>query len=178
MQKKLAIQLAAVAVAGVLSQGAFAADGTINFTGEITSSPCSITAGNQNVAVPLGKVSATTFDGATAGTATAGKAAPLNAFNINLTGCSAAATGGTVTFNGTADTDDTTLVRVTGGAAGVALQITDDGGTKISNGTASKSYTLKQGDNTFKFQAGYVATKTTVTAGVANAVAQFTLALK
>ena len=178
MQKKLALQLAAAAVAGVLSQGAFAVDGTINFTGEISSSPCSITAGNQNVPVPLGKVSATTFDGATAGTATVGKAAPLTSFNINLTGCSAAATGGTVTFNGTADADDATLVRVTGGATGVALQITDDTGTKVSNGAASKSYTLRQGDNTFRFQAGYVATKTAVVAGGANAVAQFTLALR
>jgi major type 1 subunit fimbrin (pilin) len=187
MKKKAAIvKFAALAMAGVLSQGAFAADGTINFTGEIADAPCTISPNSQNMTVPLGKVSRTEFDGATAGTAVVGKKSATPAkFNIDLLGCGATAKGATVTFSGTADLDDATNLRLAnagqvgvGAASGVAVELGDSAGTKIPLGSPSGTYTLGLGDNSLKFQAAYVATKTAVAVGPANSVAQFTVAYK
>jgi major type 1 subunit fimbrin (pilin) len=185
MQKSVLVKFAALAVAGVLSQGAFAADGTINFTGEIVDAPCSISPSSQNMTVPLGKVSRTAFDGATAGTAVVGKKATPAKFNIDLLGCGATAKGATVTFSGTADLDDATNLRLAnagqvgvGAASGVAIELGDSAATKIPLGSPSADYVLGLGDNSLKFQAAYVATKTAVTVGPANAVAQFTVAYK
>jgi major type 1 subunit fimbrin (pilin) len=112
MQKTVFVKFAALAVASVLSQAAFAADGTINFTGEIVDAPCSISPNSQNLTVPLGKVSRTVFDGATAGTAVVGKKTTPARFKIDLLGCGATAKGATVTFSGTADLDDATNLRL------------------------------------------------------------------
>lgn len=185
MKKFVVARLAILAAAGALSQSAFAADGTINFTGEIVDAPCSISANSQNMVVPLGKVSRTTFDGSTAGTAVPGKKATPAKFKIDLLGCGASAKGAIVTFSGTADSDDATSLRVAnagqvsvGAASGVAIEIGDSAGTKIPLGSASGEYVLGLGDNSLNFQAAYVATKTTVTPGPANSVAQFTVAYK
>lgn len=185
MKKFVVARLAALAAAGALSQGAFAADGTINFTGEIVDAPCSISPNSQNMTVPLGKVSRTAFDGATAGTAVVGKKATPAKFKIDLLGCGATAKGATVTFSGTADLDDATNLRIanagqvgTGSASGVAIELGDSAGTKIPLGSASGTYVLGLGDNSLNFQAAYVATKTAVTVGPANSVAQFTVAYK
>lgn len=185
MQKSVLVKFASLAVAGVLSQGAFAADGTINFTGEIVDAPCSISPNSQNMTVPLGKVSRTAFDGPTAGTALVGKKATPAKFKIDLLGCGATAKGATVTFSGTADLDDATNLRLAnagqvgvGAASGVAIELGDSAATKIPLGSPSGVYTLGMGDNSLNFQAAYVATKTAVTVGPANSVAQFTVAYK
>ncbi len=184
MQKTVFVKFATLAVAGVLSQGAFAADGTINFTGEIVDAPCSISPNSQNLIVPLGKVSRTAFDGATAGTAVVGKKATPAKFSIDLLGCGSTAKGATVTFTGVSDALVTTALRVGAGevdggfASGVAIELGDSSGQKIDLGSPSGNYTLAVGDNSLKFQAAYVATKTAVTVGPANSVAQFTVAYK
>lgn len=185
MKKFVIAKLAALAATGLLSQGAFAADGTINFTGEIVDAPCSISPNSQNMTVPLGKVSRTAFDGATAGTAVVGKKATPSKFKIDLLGCGATAKGANVTFSGTADLDDATNLRIAnagqvgvGSASGVAIELGDSAGTKIPLGSASGTYVLGLGDNSLNFQAAYVATKTAVTVGPANSVAQFTVAYK
>lgn len=181
-----------MAVAGVLSQSAFAIDGTINFTGEITDAPCSVSANSQNMTVPLGKVSRNVF-GITAPnvkpavtTATVGrKSVPAN-FTIDLLGCGASAQGATVSFSGTGDVADPTTLRLANSgqvgapaASGVAIEIADSAGTKIALNTGtSADYPLRLGDNSLRFQAAYVATGPAVTVGPANAVAQFTIAYK
>lgn len=184
MQKTVFVKFAALAVAGVLSQAAFAADGTINFTGEIVDTPCSISPNSQNLTVPLGKVTRNAFGG-TAGTAVIGTKATPARFTIDLLGCGATAKGATVTFSGTADLDNATTLRLAnagqvgvGSASGVAIELGDSAGTKIALGSPSADYILGLGDNSLKFQAAYVATKTAVTVGPANAVAQFTVAYK
>lgn len=185
MQKGSFFKAAAVAATMVLSQGALAADGNVNFTGEIVDTLCSIAPSSQNLTVPLGKVSRTVFDGATAGTAVVGKKSTPANFNIDLLGCGATAKGATVTFSGTADIDNATSLRLSnagqvgiGSATGVAIELGDSAGTKIPLGSPSGVYTLGQGDNALKFQAAYVATRSAVTVGPANSVAQFTIAYK
>ncbi|KQW61449.1 fimbrial protein [Variovorax sp. Root411] len=189
MQKTVFVKLATLAVAGMLSQGAFAADGTVNFTGEIVDAPCSISPNSQNLTVPLGKVSRTVFGTVTGtppvSTATIGKKSTPANFTIDLLGCGATAKGATVTFSGTADLDDPSYLRLAnagqvgvGAASGVAIELGDSAGTKIALGSPSGEYVLGLGDNSLKFQAAYVATKTAVTVGPANSVAQFTVAYK
>ena len=192
MQKSVFAKFASLAIAGVLSQGAFAADGTINFTGEITDAPCSVSANSQDMTVPLGKVSRNVFGITAPGTtpavtaATVGKKSIPANFTIDLLGCGATAKGASVSFSGTADLDNTTTLRVanagqagTAAASGVAIEIADSAGAKIDLNTGkSIDYPLGLGDNSLKFQAAYIATKPAVTVGPANSTAQFTIAYK
>ena len=179
MQKNQFARLAALSLAGVLSQGVFAApDGVINFTGEITDAPCSVSPASQNMTVPLGNVSRTQLDGAV------GKKGPNPAdFSIDLLACPASAKAATVSFAGVPDAIDATTLAVSNAglvgvekANGVAVEIADSTGTKIPLGSESQEYILGVGDNSLKFQANYVATQSTVTVGPANAIAQFTVA--
>ncbi|MDP9994622.1 major type 1 subunit fimbrin (pilin) [Variovorax boronicumulans] len=183
MKKFVLIKFASLAVAGLLSQGAFAQDGRINFTGDIVDAPCSVAPASQNLNVPLGRVSRTAFTGA--GT----KSTPA-LFKIELLNCGASAKGAAVTFSGTNDLVDPTNLRVanagqvggpggTGVAAtGVAIEIGDSAGTKIPLGSPSADYILGLGDNALNFRAAYVATTAAVTTGPANSTAQFTIAYK
>ncbi|MBB1599751.1 fimbrial protein [Variovorax sp. UMC13] len=184
MRKKILVPFA---MAGILSQGAGAADGgTLHFTGEIVDAPCAIAPGSQHLNVPLGPVTRRAFDEATPGFAAAGKkATSIARFRIELLGCGASAKGATVRFVGRADADDTTSLRLSepgqqgvAAASGVAVELGAADGTKIALGASSGPYTLGLGDNSLSFQAAYVATRTTVTPGPANAVAQFTVAYK
>jgi type 1 fimbria pilin len=176
--QKIKFRFAALALVSAFSQAAIAApDGTINFTGEITDAPCSVSPNSQNMLVPLGNVSRTELDGAV------GKRAPKSAdFTIDLLACGASAKGATVAFNGAPDLDDNTNLAISNAgmvgvsrAGGVAIELADSNGTKIPLGAQSMEYVLGQGDNALKFQATYVATQPTVTVGPANAVAQFTV---
>ena len=185
MQKSAFIKFAALAVVGVISQAALATDGTVNFTGDIVDAPCSIAPSSQNMTVPLGKVSRTVFEGATAGIAVVGKKSTPGKFKIDLFSCGATAKGASVTFSGVADLDDATSLRLAnagqvgvGLASGVAIELGNSAGTKIPLGSPSADYILSLGDNALNFQAAYVATKAAVTTGPANSVAQFTIAYK
>ena len=61
MLKNSFAKLAVLAAIGALSQAAMAADGTVNFTGEITDSICSLAPESQLINVPLGKITRTKF---------------------------------------------------------------------------------------------------------------------
>ena len=169
-------RLAGLAFAGMLSQAAVAADGMINFNGQIVDTPCSISPASQNMTVPLGNVRRDLF------TAVGVKATPAR-FNIDLN-CGASAKGATVTFNGVPDANVIDDLRVGVGevagaaATGIAIELGDSAGTKIGLGSESGQYTLVQGDNPLKFQAVYVQTLPAVTVGTANAVSQFTVNYK
>lgn len=171
-------KIAAISALAAAAQGAVAADGTVNFIGEIVDAPCSIAPQSQNLTVPLGKVSRASLDGA------AGKVSAPAKFTIGLLGCGATATGATVTFAAPADATNANLVRVGVGevdgsfATGVGIQIADSSGKQIPVGQASGNYTLAQGDNSLQFQANYMSTGAAVTVGTANAMAQFTVAYK
>lgn len=163
-----------------MTQGAFAADGTINFTGEITDATCSISPSSQNLTVPLGKVAKTVLNGA------AGKKSAAANFTIDLLDCPATAKNATVAFTGVADAVNKDDLRIANAgqvgvsaATGVAVQLGDSTGTQIAvNGLPSAEYKLGEGANSLKFQAQYVSTGAAVTVGPANTSAQFTVAYK
>ncbi|MGO4393825.1 fimbrial protein [Variovorax sp. M-6] len=177
MQKTSFIKLAALTIAGVLSQGAFAADGTINFTGEITDSVCSISPASQNKVVPLGKISRNVFT-------SVGTKAPEANFTIDLLNCSASARGARVSFSAQQDALAGGAIAIANAgqvgvasATGVAVALSDSAGTPIALGSESQLYVLGEGTNSLKFKAAYVSTKAQadVTVGPANASAMFTV---
>ncbi len=167
----LAIAVAGVATIGMMNM-AQAADGTINFTGEIIDKTCTVAPDSKSKAVNLGKVAVSALTG------TKGSKAAPTPFTLKLTSCPASVTAATLTFDGARDITNPELLQVPGGpgvADGVGIEIADKNGTRIPLYTASPDYTVNSGDTTLDFVARYVSTKDTVTAGTANAVAQFTL---
>ena len=169
MKKNLIV---AAMVAGVLSASAFADDGKINFVGSITDDACTVT---NNVTSPLtvtlGTVASTAFSAGSM------SAAPTN-FNIMLSACPASVTQAKVKFDGTANTNDTTILALTaetGVATNVGIQLKDKTGAILPLRTASAPYALTTGANTLQFTAQYLATALPVTAGPANSTSNFTI---
>ncbi|WP_044873201.1 fimbrial protein [Pseudomonas sp. LFM046] len=188
----------AAAVAGLIASAntAMAADGTINFTGDIVAASCNITGGagtnvggskgNQTIDVNLGKVSIDAL-GSTAGGGIAGG----TNINMNLD-CGSTGTGLTtvkVKFDPKSgsgiDTTNVSLLKTTGTATGVGIGIYDDSG-KLLNLSANETFDaplIKEGtdpDFTYKaelnLRAGYVKSGTAKpTAGTANGTLPFTL---
>lgn len=95
MKKQLA-----VAVALLLGTGmgiAHAADGTINFTGTVTSETCTVAVNDQtNPTLDLGTVNVNDL-------AAADQTGPATNFTLNLTSCPSTFTTASVTFSGNAD---------------------------------------------------------------------------
>lgn len=153
-----------------------AADGTVNFVGEIIADACQVDAGSQNLTVNLGKVAATSFGAAGA------KSSPT-AYQIKLSQCPASATGVTIKYDGLSDTGNTDLLKLDPVAApgtaasGVGIEIADSAGNTIPLHSNSSVFTINSADNTavLDFVARYVSTAATVTPGVANGTSQFTI---
>lgn len=166
--------IATVLLAGFAFTGLVnAADGTINFTGNITDAACTITPSTANQVVSLGTVSSSAFT-------SAGSTASPTRFKIVLTACPVTVTSATVKFDGPADTANSSLLALTsatGVATGVAVGLYEnDATTQVVLGSASASQALSATSNTtFEFVAKYVATNTSVIAGSANAVSDFTV---
>lgn len=154
------------------SNNVLAADGTIDFTGEIIDNACELAAGSDALKVNLGKVSKTALPSANS-TAAATK------FTIKLINCPATVSTASVKFDAESYSGDDTVIALkqeSGVATGVGIQITDDANTVVPLFTASKTYPLKEGvENNLDFRARYIAKTDSVTAGLANANATFTI---
>lgn len=172
--KKNLIAIAIVASAALSMSNAIAGgNGQVNFTGAITDNACTITnTVTSPLDVNLGVYASSELNGG------AGKETTKQGFKIALTGCPASVPQASVNFDGTNDTNNPVLLKLTqdaGVATGVAIQLYDDAGTALALHTKSKSYPLVTGDNTLAFNAAYKSTLGTVTAGPANAVANFSI---
>ncbi|QGH63263.1 fimbrial protein [Serratia proteamaculans] len=178
--KKTLLATSLAVTAFLSASSAFAADGIVNFTGSITDTACKVDMGaSSTLAVPMGKISTTSFSGA-------GSTAAASKFSLQLKSCPAATTA-TVKFDGIAANGDDKVLALTAGtgiATGVGVQITDKDGNAVPLQGNSGSYDLKAGDandplkdvtNNLDFTARYIATAATVTAGTANATANFTI---
>ncbi|KWF35837.1 fimbrial protein [Burkholderia pseudomultivorans] len=177
MNIKTTIALAAFALATVsgaaMAQSTGTNSGQINFTGEITTAPCSIDGTNANQTVPLGSISTNALQ-------TAGATSTPKDFQIALTGCSLnTVQSASVTFQGVSDLNSPDLLALTAGpttAKNVAVGIYDVFNKKeLALNSASDGIPIANGSNVLPFQAYYKATGSGVTAGDANASAQFTV---
>ncbi|WP_049292242.1 fimbrial protein [Franconibacter helveticus] len=170
--KLIAVVLTATSVLAM--SNAFAAAGTVNFTGEILDAACTVDVGSQNQTVALGKYNKSEF-------AAAGDVTAATKFNIILKSCPASVTSATVRFDGTPDASDSKLLAidssVTGAATGVAINLMSANKAQLPlHGSNGYSYTLSStADNTLDFYAQYISTATTVKAGPANSVANFSV---
>jgi type 1 fimbria pilin len=148
-------------------------DGTVNITGSITDNTCSVSAASKNMTVSMGNVSSKIFYRAGDGTA-------YRAFSISLEKCGGAASHVSVTFAGTTDSQDASLLTLTGGAGaatGMGVGIYDKDKNLIPLNTSSEGEDLvpNQASVTLSFYARYVANGATVASGIANATGTFKL---
>lgn len=167
----LLIALGLPAASMQMAHAANDTSGTVNFTGKVLANTCTLT--SKDVSVDMGFVLTDQFT-------QAGNTGPNKDVDIKLTGCDAELQGATVKFTGTADTtapDDLALTVGTDTAKGIAIELDDEDGKKVAlNGDPSKEYSLKGGgDKTLHFTAHYVSTADAVSAGHADANANFDL---
>ncbi|MFK3660748.1 fimbrial protein [Scandinavium sp. NPDC088450] len=144
-------------------------------SGTILPQTCDVESGSQNQTVTIGDFAAKDFP-------SVGSVTTAKDFPINLTGCTAGIEGAKITFTGTADTTDPTLLALsdTEGngtlATGIGVQIIDANQQPISiNNADSTVYPLTEGDNQLNFALRYKSTAATVTSGDATAVMYFDL---
>lgn len=162
-----------LAAALACSTAAQAADGTINFTGNITTAACTIDTASATQTVNLGTITASTFTG------TAGVAVAPTRFTIALSACPDTLTSATVKFDGTANSTNSNLLALSSGqgATGVGIGIYESNGTTlIPLQTAAAAVSFTSGAASVSYIAKYVSTAASVTAGSANAVTNFTIA--
>jgi major type 1 subunit fimbrin (pilin) len=160
--------LAGSSFAGVVS----AADGTVNFTGNIMGAACTVSPTSATQTVALGTVSSSSLP-------SVGSTAAPTKFDIVLDSCPAAATKATIKFDGPSDSKNSSLLALTTGAGvatGVGIGLYEsDSSTQIPVGSVSASKNLSStAATTFTYYAKYMATGTVV-AGSANAVSNFTV---
>jgi len=173
MKKNLIVTVLA-ATSALSMSNAFAAAGTVNFTGEILDAACTVDVNSQNQTVVLGSYNKSEF------TAVGDKTAAKK-FDIVLKNCPTTVTSAKVRFDGTPEATDSNLLAidssVAGAATGVAINLmTSDKADLPLHGQNSYSYPLSSTqDNTLDFYAQYKATAATVTAGPANSVANFSV---
>lgn len=167
----------ALGAAAVLSQPAFAMDGTINFTGSVTSNTCTVDgngtgSNNFNVLMPTVSVDSLTTQGQTAGN---------TPFSIHLTACTP--DSGTVhTFfepasNGNASTGN--LTTAAGGATNVEVRLLNGDASPINVTLAdgsqnSKAVSVTDGEATLQYLAQYFAVGQ-AGAGTVSATAKYTI---
>ncbi|SEE24064.1 MULTISPECIES: fimbrial protein [Pseudomonas] len=173
---KVLLPMAGLLIAGSL-QTASAANGTVNFTGEIVQSTCAVVSGDQTKTVVLGKYPTSAFPktGATSG---------AKAFTISLEKCEAG--DYSLRFDGNTPTGNPDLLAVTGGAKGVGVEILDNNSAIVpitQDVAAPASVTIaatgtSPGAATFNLRARYRSFQDVVTAGQANSNATFTIQYK
>ncbi len=192
---KLLKSIVSMAIAGAVSTSALAADGTINFTGDIVAASCKIdggagtnvggSKGNQNIDVSLGKVSSDSLTGSAAGGIVGGKSINLN---LDCGGSAAGLKSVKLQFDPNSgsgvDSKNVSLLKVTGGAEGVGIGLynssnklvnlgaseTIDGELKPTTEGETTTYSAK-----LTLRAGYVANGEPIKAGPANGTLPFTL---
>jgi major type 1 subunit fimbrin (pilin) len=161
---------------------AHAADGNINFTGEISDVTCSINGvtpgtGDVNIAVNLPKVSAKAL-------ASAGQTAGAQAFAIMLgkTGETTCQNGKVASMHFEADSPAidkaTGMLTVTGGATNVQIGLLNDKGAKINlvDNTNTTQATIVDNQVTLAFVARYEAVNGAAGSGGASSTVRYSIA--
>ena len=174
--KKIVLSLAALLLS-VTAYTAVAASGNVAFTGEIVQSTCKVSDRDQNKQVYLGKYPTTAFP-------TSGSTSGAKAFDINLEKCEAG--DYTLRFDGNTPAGHPELLAVTGGAAGVGIEVLDHNGATlpISQDVTSPALVTVAADGanpgsaTFNLRARYKSFQDVVTAGQANSTATFSIEYK
>ncbi|EPH3386184.1 fimbrial protein [Klebsiella oxytoca] len=172
MRKTLSLLSALISLAVT---NASAADSTITISGYVRDNACAVAAESKDFTVDL-------MDNASKQFHAVGATTPLVPFRIVLSPCGSSVTAVKVGFVGIADSINTELLKLDGGAsaaAGMGVQILDGQQAVLPLNSTSSTIqwtTLTPGQtNTLNFYARLMATQVPVTAGHVNATATFTL---
>jgi major type 1 subunit fimbrin (pilin) len=180
--KRLITITGAIALAGLVSH-AYAADGTINFAGNVSNVTCTIAAAGGNtsgtVTLPTVTQSALKAVGDTAGTtqfsiklsSCVGTPAPTKAAAWFETGSEVNAAGRVITTIGGTPTDALTIALYNMGSATPIVIGQGDG----SLGSSGASFDITSGGATLNYQAKYYAEKVGVTAGAVIGKVNYTI---
>ena len=163
------------AILSLVSFGTPAADSTITISGYVRDNTCAVAGESKDFTVDL-------MNNAARQLHAVGATTPLVPFRIVLSPCGSSVTAVKVGFVGVADSSNTELLKLDGGAsaaAGMGVQILDARQTALPLNAASSAIawtTLTPSQaNTLNFYARLMATQVPVTAGHVNATATFTL---
>lgn len=153
--------------------GALAHDGRVYVTGTITDNTCTLSPDSENIQVDMGTVSNRQFYQAGAG-------AEWQPFSITLQNCGSTASGVTVSFSGTSDSQSGDLFALDSGAnaaSGIGIALYDKNKQQVVPGAQSDVLALTAGaaSERLQFYARYVADGAPVAPGVADASATFVL---
>lgn len=159
----------------LFAASALAADSTITISGYVRDNGCAVAGESKDFIVDL-------MDNAAKQFSAVGATTPAIPFRIVLSPCGGAVSAVKVGFIGVADNDNTSLLKLDGGAvaaAGMGVQILNDQQTMLPLNATSSAIpwtTLTPGQsNTLNFYARLMATQVPVTPGHVNATATFTL---
>lgn len=182
--KKLESLLRSILASAVISGMAFSAvasDGTINITGTILDSACTVDTTQATQTVNLGLIQRTAFG-------EAGSVAGATRFSISLKNCPSTVKSASVTFDGNANKGNADILALNSGqtAEGVGVAFYEaDGVTAIPLATKSAIITLDTAStgepatpanvNQLTYVAKYKSTQAAVKAGTANATSDFTI---
>lgn len=165
-----AMMAATFSVAVQAAPPAVGTPGTVRFQGEIVSGACGIDSNSLDQVVNLGQVPTHLF-------VKTGDRSTTVPFEIVLTDCDTTTyKNASVTFTGANSVANPDILGITGAATNVGIRIQAGTNEFLKLGTASSSMLLSNGDNHLQFGAMYEATAAGVTAGDADANAQFTVA--
>ncbi|MDM0004058.1 fimbrial protein [Variovorax sp. J22G73] len=152
-----------ILIAATAAQSAFAADGTINFAGEVKDQTCTVTVNGQ-VSPAVSTVTLPTVSSALLDTA--GKTTGQTGFKIGLSACSGPATTASAFFESGATVDAITnnLRNTTGTARLVQLQLVDGANGNVikagdtSQVTATTATAITANSATLPYAVQYFAT--------------------
>lgn len=156
----------------VPSGATLAHDVTVNITGTITNTTCSLSADSINAQVNLGMF-------LNASKPRPGTSSPPVAFSINLEHCGAVSKGVQVSFSGTPDTDTPSYFKndlsTSDSASGFAVKLMDENKTLIPVGNTTKAYYITGGATTksLLFYAQMVETSSTIKTGMVRSTVTF-----
>lgn len=176
MKKFVLLSVCTVLTSSLTQAAVTIRGGEVHFSGEFVNAACAVSTDTANQTIALGQYR----------TAFIHEAAQYTAnvpFRIKLVDCDPEISKtAKFAFNGPLDTTDSTLLRVSAGpssnatvATGIGIEINDSKGKPLTpdGSIFSSPTTLITGDNTVHFVARYKSTAEKVTAGEANAHANF-----
>ena len=161
--------LAAVMVAAM---GANAADGTLQITGNVIASGCTVDSASLATPVALGELQSADF-------AAVGTISEKQDIAINLTGCPTSQAGVMLSASGSADATNDQLLALsadsTATGLGIALYNKDGALIPMSSASAAAPIDAEAGTATINLQAAAMSTAENVTGGDFTATTNFTL---
>ncbi|MDN8559085.1 fimbrial protein [Citrobacter werkmanii] len=172
---KLHPSFSVILMLGLVPHISFAesASAVFNVNFEYSVSTCQVTDGKESQSVPMGDIDKSVFKSANS------QSEPVS-FSIYLS-CDSAREGGVeVTFSGTKNASDNTILALDNPgdddtASGIGLALYDKDGVALPLESPSTIYPAVAGDSQLPFTARYKAVQWPVTAGQANATTTFIL---